>query len=130
MAEAELTKTIRYIEEREKSLSRYSDKLRRAVERIFNVFGKPSECQVCGYGETRYLHFKYYYYPDECEEYHTCYSVTFNSLIEILLCLSCRVCEPSRLHLSILLLRFLIDDGWILRNAVILSILLLRFSST
>jgi hypothetical protein len=73
--ENELVKTIRYIEERERTLSRYSDKLRRAVERIFNVFGKPSECQVCGYGETRYLHFKYYYYPDEREEYHTCYSV-------------------------------------------------------
>jgi len=73
VAEAELTKTIRYIEEREKSLSRYSDKLRRAVERIFNVFGDSDKCQICGGGKDYFMHFKYYYYDYPHEEYHRYY---------------------------------------------------------
>ena len=61
-AELELVKTIKYIEERERSLSRYSDKLRRSLERIFNVFGNPNSCQICGLSEWSGFHKKYYYY--------------------------------------------------------------------
>jgi hypothetical protein len=60
--ENELLETIRYIKEREEKLSRYSDKLRRAVESVFDVFGDPKECQLCGFTEDRGFHKKYYYY--------------------------------------------------------------------
>jgi hypothetical protein len=75
VAEAELTQIVKYIEEREKTLSRYSDKLRRAVERIFNVFGDPDECQVCEGEEGYFMHFKYYYYDYPNEEYHQYYYI-------------------------------------------------------
>jgi hypothetical protein len=39
---------IKYIEERGKSLSKYSDKLRTSLQRIFDVFGNPRYCQICG----------------------------------------------------------------------------------
>jgi len=47
MAEAEITKIISYIEKRESNLSRYSDKLRESVQRIFDVFGNANRCQIC-----------------------------------------------------------------------------------
>ena len=56
MAEAkELVKIIKYIEEREKNLSRYSDKLRFSLDRLFSVFGDKDLCRYCGYGKTVYL---------------------------------------------------------------------------
>jgi len=43
----DLIKTIKYIEEREKNLSRFSDKLRRAWIRISDIFGLKKYCRIC-----------------------------------------------------------------------------------
>lgn len=43
-----MTEVIEYIEEREKNLSLYSDKLRDNIEKIFALFGDPEECRICG----------------------------------------------------------------------------------
>lgn len=48
MAEAEIIKAIEYIQEREKNLSRYSDKLRQAWITISDIFGKAKYCRICG----------------------------------------------------------------------------------
>lgn len=44
---SDLLEIVSYIAEREKNLSAYSGKLRQSVQRIFDVFGDPSVCQVC-----------------------------------------------------------------------------------
>jgi len=48
LAEAELIKTLNYIFEKEKNLSRYSDKLRRAWVKISDIFGLKKYCRICG----------------------------------------------------------------------------------
>jgi len=47
-SEEDFVGLIKYINEREKGLSRYSDKLRQSLQRIFDVFGNPDYCQICG----------------------------------------------------------------------------------
>lgn len=42
-----LAEVVKYIAEREDNLSKYSDKLRKNVEAIFNIFGNKRYCQVC-----------------------------------------------------------------------------------
>jgi hypothetical protein len=42
-----LTEVIKYIAEREENLSNYSDKLRKNLIRISNLFGSPKECRIC-----------------------------------------------------------------------------------
>ena len=49
MAEAQdISKILDYIQEREESLSRYSDKLRQSLAQISQVFGDANYCQQCG----------------------------------------------------------------------------------
>jgi hypothetical protein len=42
-----LIEIVKYIQEREENLSRYSDKLRQSLVRIAQVFGSARECQIC-----------------------------------------------------------------------------------
>jgi hypothetical protein len=42
-----LIEIIKYIQEREENLNRYSDKLRQSLLRIAQVFGSVRECQIC-----------------------------------------------------------------------------------
>jgi hypothetical protein len=46
-AEADFVGLIKYVSEREKNLSKYSDKLRISLQRVFDVFGNPEYCQIC-----------------------------------------------------------------------------------
>jgi hypothetical protein len=62
MSSEELSQALKFIEEREQKLSRYTDKLRDAVDKIFQVFGDKDVCQICGRLER--LHRKYYLPPD------------------------------------------------------------------
>jgi hypothetical protein len=48
MAEADLNKILGYIQQREETLSRYSDKLRQSLVKIANMFGKSNYCRRCG----------------------------------------------------------------------------------
>jgi len=52
---ADLPQVLAYLREREENLAKYSDKLRKAVERISNVFGHPSKCQVCGNDKDNHI---------------------------------------------------------------------------
>ncbi|MHA1723099.1 MAG: hypothetical protein ACTSXW_08490 [Candidatus Baldrarchaeia archaeon] len=55
LAEAEdLIKTLKYIQEREKNLANFSDKLRQAWVTIADIFGKAKYCQICG--QPREIH--------------------------------------------------------------------------
>jgi hypothetical protein len=48
MAEAQdLNQILGYIQEREQTLSKYSDKLRKSLVKIADVFGNPQYCQRC-----------------------------------------------------------------------------------
>jgi hypothetical protein len=48
MAEAQdISKILGYIQQREETLSRYSDKLRQSIVKIADVFGSPEYCQRC-----------------------------------------------------------------------------------
>jgi hypothetical protein len=47
MAEADLNKILGYIQERERTLANYSDKLRQSLVKIADVFGNPQYCQRC-----------------------------------------------------------------------------------
>jgi len=48
MAEVQdLNKILGYVQEREQTLSKYSDKLRKSLVKIANVFGSPEFCQRC-----------------------------------------------------------------------------------
>ena len=57
MAEAEaeaqksedIAKVISYIEQKEASLSRYSDKLRQSIDKLVKIFGNKDICRVCGH---------------------------------------------------------------------------------
>jgi hypothetical protein len=51
--EADLNKILGYIQEREKTLGRYSDKLRQSVVKIANVFGREDLCR-CGWWVDRH----------------------------------------------------------------------------
>jgi len=55
----DIKKIINYISEREANLSRYSDKLRKSVTAVANVFGDADECQVCGFSRLWGDHGKY-----------------------------------------------------------------------
>jgi hypothetical protein len=48
--------TINYLAEREKNLSKYSDKLRESLKKIFNTFGEECDCQLCGESEHHEKH--------------------------------------------------------------------------
>jgi len=50
-AEADFVGLIKYLAEREKKLSKYSDKLRTSLQRVFDVFGDSSHCQICNCSE-------------------------------------------------------------------------------
>lgn len=60
-----LVETIEYIRQREKTLSRYSDKLRQSLVELAGLFGKLSDkyCRRCGYHAREHsedsAHFKY-----------------------------------------------------------------------
>ena len=49
MAEADLNQILAYIQDREETLSRYSDKLRRSLVKIADVFGRKDLCRLCGW---------------------------------------------------------------------------------
>jgi hypothetical protein len=49
MAEADLNQILDYIQEREETLSRYSDKLRQSLIKIANIFGRKDLCRYCGW---------------------------------------------------------------------------------
>jgi len=51
---ADLPQVLAYLQERERELSKYSDKLRESVKRVISVFGDSDECQVCGKHEEVY----------------------------------------------------------------------------
>lgn len=74
MAEAKLEEILNYIEEREKNLSHYSDKLRNAIKQIFRVFGHSNMCRYCGAYEHALCHRRYYVSKD---------ARTFNTLKEV-----------------------------------------------
>lgn len=44
----DMASVLKYIAEREDNLGKYSDKLRQNVQRIFDVFGSHTDCQICG----------------------------------------------------------------------------------
>ncbi|MEM2258029.1 MAG: hypothetical protein QXV39_07940 [Candidatus Caldarchaeum sp.] len=44
----DIIQTLKYLQERETELSRYSDKLRKAVQKIIDVFGWKELCRECG----------------------------------------------------------------------------------
>jgi hypothetical protein len=55
MAEAQdLNQILGYIEQREETLSRYSDKLRQSLVKIANVFGRKDLCRLCGWWVDRH----------------------------------------------------------------------------
>jgi len=58
-SEEDFVGLIKYISEREKGLSRYSDKLRQNLQRIFDVFGSAHYCQICDEVEEHSKHIKY-----------------------------------------------------------------------
>ncbi|MEM2293185.1 MAG: hypothetical protein QXX41_07915 [Nitrososphaerota archaeon] len=47
MSGSELVELLKYIQEREENLSRYSDKLRRSLVKISNAFGSKDFCMIC-----------------------------------------------------------------------------------
>ena len=51
---AELVSTVEYLREREEELSRYSDKLRAAITRIWSMFGSSFTCQICHVSQAIY----------------------------------------------------------------------------
>ena len=55
-----LRRVLEYIQEREGNLARATEKLRRNVERIANVFGPKDICQICGKYKSNYAHFRYF----------------------------------------------------------------------
>ena len=55
-----LRRVLEYIQEREGNLARATEKLRRNVERIANVFGSKDCCQICGKYKSNYAHFRYF----------------------------------------------------------------------
>jgi hypothetical protein len=62
MSSEELSEVLKFIEEREQKLSGYTDKLRQALDKIFQVFGDKDVCQICDFTEE--WHRKYYLPPD------------------------------------------------------------------
>jgi len=59
MAEANLVEAVKYIEKREQELSRYSDKLRASVKRVFDQFGDSDYCRICNLRDMSRVHFKF-----------------------------------------------------------------------
>ena len=57
---ANIKGVLEYIQEREGNLARATEKLRRNVERIANVFGDKKLCQICGKDKFHGNHFRYY----------------------------------------------------------------------
>jgi hypothetical protein len=51
---ADIVRVFDYLREREEELSRYSDKLRKSVWRIANVFGDSDYCQICDYTQDKH----------------------------------------------------------------------------
>jgi len=62
MSSEGLGEVLKFIQEREQNLSRYTDKLRDAVDKFFQVFGDKDVCQICGRFEE--WHKKYYLPPN------------------------------------------------------------------
>ena len=59
----EIDRTVEYLRERERQLSRYSNKLRSAVQRIANIFGDDRECQICGHRKEHPDHQQHEFVP-------------------------------------------------------------------
>jgi hypothetical protein len=51
----DLKEIIKYIEEREENLSKYSDKLRENLLKIVNLFGDKNYCRICGNKQKIYF---------------------------------------------------------------------------
>lgn len=49
----DMASVLKYIAEREDNLGKYSDKLRGNVQRIFDIFGNETDCQICGKSISR-----------------------------------------------------------------------------
>lgn len=58
-SEEDFVGLVKYLEEREKNLSKYSDKLRQSLQRVFDVFGDPDFCQICSYSADNTRHVKF-----------------------------------------------------------------------
>jgi len=56
---ADILSVLEYIQEREGNLARATEKLRRNVERIANVFGSRDYCQICDGHKRHSMHFRY-----------------------------------------------------------------------
>ncbi len=54
----DISQTLKYIDEREKNLARYSDKLRENLMKIEKVFGNHT-CRICRGGKSYLAHFQY-----------------------------------------------------------------------
>ena len=60
MSEDGLKELLGYIEQREESLSRYSDKLRESLKKIDNMFGDSKYCAICSGREEAREHHRFY----------------------------------------------------------------------
>ncbi|MBW2672651.1 MAG: hypothetical protein JRD89_04435 [Deltaproteobacteria bacterium] len=67
---ADLLEVLTYLQEKEESLSRHSNKLRKAVARIFGVFGDDRHCQICGQHYNAHFPRWKVHYADFYEYYH------------------------------------------------------------
>jgi len=78
----DMMEIIKYIEQKENELAKYSSKLRTSLSRIFAVFGDNDLCQVCNEGEYNFNHFKYTIYNEYggCE--HTNDDEKVNQLLQ------------------------------------------------
>ncbi len=56
----DIKNVLEYIQEREVNLTRATEKLRRNVERIANVFGNRHDCQHCAWQKNGNSHFRYF----------------------------------------------------------------------
>jgi len=59
----ELNQTLKYIEESEKNLSQYTDKLRSEVSKFFNIFGDKAFCRICQDYENKHNITKHQFQP-------------------------------------------------------------------
>jgi mRNA degradation ribonuclease J1/J2 len=55
-SEEDFVGLIKYVEERERNLSKYSNKLRQNLQRIFSIFSPPYCCRICGCSENDQKH--------------------------------------------------------------------------
>ena len=79
MAEAkEISEILSYIEQREESLRRYSDKLRQSLVKIANIFGRNNYCRHCGRWEGYHANAQARKTWEACENFEPAIEVSIN----------------------------------------------------